>query len=281
MKTGFVLEGGAMRGIYTAGVLDVFMEAGIEVDGLIGVSAGAIYGASYVSNQPGRSIRYVLKHCRNWRFMSFRSLLFTGDMVGRRFCYEEIPYRLDPLDFEAFRKSKVEFYACATNVETGKAEYLSEREERRMLTAVLASASMPMVSRIVEFDGKKYLDGGVGDSIPFEAFRKLGYDRQIVVTTQPKGYRKEPEKLMELIRRKYRKYPAFIESCRNRYLNYNACLERLAEAEKKGEALVIRPSRRIPIKRAEKDLAVVQAQYDLGREDALKRIEEVRAFLVS
>ncbi len=268
-----------MRGIYTAGVLDVFMEAGIEVDGLMGVSAGAIYGACYVSGQPGRSIRYVLKYCRDWRFMSFRSLLFTGDMVGRKFCYETIPHKLDPLDFQAFKESKVQFYVCATNVETGKAEYLSEREEKRMLNAVLASASMPMVSRIVEFDGKKYLDGGVGDSIPFEAFRDMGYDRQIVVTTQPKGYRKEPEKLMELIRRKYRKYPAFIESCENRYLNYNACLERLAEAEEKGEALVIRPSRRIPIKRAEKDLSVVQAQYDLGWEDALKRVEEVRKFL--
>lgn len=281
MKTGFVLEGGAMRAIYTAGVLDVFMEKGIWVDGLVGVSAGAIYGACYVSNQPGRSIRYVLKYCRNWRFMSFRSLLFTGDMVGRRFCYEEIPYRLDPLDFEAFRKSKVEFYACATNIETGKAELLSEREADRMLDIVRASASLPMVSRIVEFDGKKYLDGGIADSIPFEAFRKLGYDRQIVVTTQPKGYRKEPEKLIELMRKKYHKYPAFIESCENRYLNYNACLKRLEEAEERGEVLLIRPSKRIVVKRAEKDLAVVQAQYDLGRKDALERIEEVRAFLAS
>lgn len=279
MKTGFVLEGGAMRGIYTAGVLDVFMEENIQVDGVAGVSAGAIHGASFVSAQPGRNVRYHKKYCANWRFMSMRSLLLTGDMVGYKFCYDDIPYRLDPFDFKTFAESKIEFYAGVTNVETGKAELLQGRSETEMLANIHASASLPVVSKIVTINGKKYLDGGIADSIPAEAFKKLGYDRQVVVLTQPEGYQKQPEKLLPIIRKEYRKYPKFVEACENRYLVYNETVDRLEEAAKAGEIVLIRPSKRIPIKRTEKNPEVIQAQYDLGREDALKQLSQVKEFL--
>lgn len=279
MKTGFVLEGGAMRGIYTAGVLDVFMEEGIQVDGVAGVSAGAIHGASYVSGQPGRNLRYHKTYCRDWRFMSFRSWLLTGDMVGYEFCYDTIPYQLDPFDFKKFAESKTEFFAGVTNVETGGAELLSSRVEKEMLANIHASASLPVVSKIVEIGDKKYLDGGISDSIPSEAFRRIGYDRQVVVLTRPEGYRKRPEKLLTIIRKQYRKYPKFVEACERRYLVYNETVDKLEEAGKKGDIILIRPSKGIPIKRTEKNPKVVQAQYDLGREDALEQLEAVKEYL--
>lgn len=279
MKTGFVLEGGAMRGIYTAGVLDVFMEEGIQVDGVAGVSAGAIHGASYVSGQPGRNLRYHKTYCRDWRFMSFRSWLLTGDMVGYEFCYDTIPYQLDPFDFKKFAESKTEFFAGVTNVETGGAELLSSRVEKEMLANIHASASLPVVSKIVEIGDRKYLDGGISDSIPSEAFRRIGYDRQIVVLTRPEGYRKSPEKLMTVIRKQYRKYPKFVEACKRRYLVYNETVDKLEEAGKKGDIILIRPSERIPIKRTEKNPKVVQAQYDLGRKDAFEQLEAVKEYL--
>ena len=268
-----------MRGIYTAGVLDVFMEENIQVDGIAGVSAGAIHGASYVSAQPGRNLRYHKKYCRDWRFMSMRSWLRTGDIVGYEFCYHTIPYQLDPFDFEQFAKSKTEFFAGVTNIETGTAELLSSRVEKELLANIHASASLPVVSRIVEIGDRKYLDGGIGDSIPWEAFKRIGYNRQIVVLTRPEGYRKRPEKLMPIIRMQYRKYPKFIEACEKRYLMYNETIDKLEAAARDGEIVLIRPSKLIPIKRTEKNPEVVQAQYDLGRQDALKRLDDVREYL--
>ena len=273
------MEGGAMRGIYTAGVLDVFMEQGIEVDGVLGVSAGSVHGAVYVAKQHGRNLRYTKKYCNYWKFMSFRSLFFTGDMVGKKFCYEEIPYKLDPFDFQAYEESKTEFYACVTNLETGEAEYLPAKDPDKVLECIRASASMPIVSRVVEIDGKKYLDGGTGDSIPFEAFRKMGFDRLIVVVTRPEGYEKEPEKLMGLIKRKYIKYPKYIEKSRNRHIEYNESIQKLKELEQQGEVLVIRPSKTIAISRMEKNPDRIQEQYDLGRKDALERLAQIKDFL--
>ena len=148
-----------------------------------------------------------------------------------------------------------------------------------MLANIHASASLPVVSRIVEIGDRKYLDGGIGDSIPWEAFKRIGYNRQIVVLTRPEGYRKEPEKLMPIIRIQYRKYPKFIEACKRRHLVYNETVDKLEAAAKDGEIVLIRPSKRIPIKRTEKNPEVVQAQYDLGRQDALKQLDAVREYL--
>ena len=177
MKTGLVLEGGGVRGIYTAGVLDVFLEKGICFDGVIGVSAGAIHGCSFLSGQHGRSIRYYSNYCSDPRFMSVSSLLKTGGLVGVDFCYHEIPEKLDLYDNEAFMRNGVPFYAVCSNVETGKPEYLRMTDMFAQIDILRASASMPYVSRLVEINGKKYLDGGSTDSIPVDAFRNMGYEK--------------------------------------------------------------------------------------------------------
>lgn len=237
MKKGLVLEGGAMRGIYTAGVLDAFLEQNIAVDGVIGVSAGAVHGCSYVSGQHGRSIRYYLKYMKNPRFMSFRSLLKTGNLVETEFSYHELPDRLDVFDRKAFAESPMDFYVGCTNVETGKPEYilLDTMDE---IDYMRASASMPMVSQIVEVGGMKLLDGGVADSVPIRAFQQMGYEKNIVVLTRPAGYRKKkssigPAKWI------YRKYPAFVKAMEERYKVYNETMDQIEEMEKSGEIFVI------------------------------------------
>lgn len=277
MKTGLVLEGGAMRGIYTAGVLDEFMKNRIRTDGVIGVSAGAIHGCSYVSGQYQRSIRYYLKYMNDWRFMSFRSLIRTGDLVGADFCYHELPEKLDVFDHDAFEHSGIPFYVVCTNLETGKAEYF-HMETMRDIARVQASASMPLVSRIVEADGKKLLDGGAADSIPIRAFRSMGYEKNIIVLTRPEGYRKKPSR-MGMIRRVYKEYPEFIRAMETRYIRYNRTLEFIKRLEDRGEALVIRPSRNLKMGRTEKNPKKVKEAYLLGRKDAAEKMEAVKRFV--
>lgn len=173
-KTGLVLEGGGMRGIYTAGVLDLFMDRGLAFDGVIGVSAGAIHGCSFLAGQRGRNIRYYKKYCRDWRFMSLRNLLFTGDIAGGKFCYHTLPEQLDPFDYETFNRNPAEFYVCCSNVKTGKPEYLHLTDMKEQIDYLRASASLPLVSRIVKAGGKLLLDGGCTDSIPVKAFMEMG-----------------------------------------------------------------------------------------------------------
>lgn len=278
MKTGLVLEGGSVRGIFTAGVLDVFLEKGIFFDGVIGVSAGAIHGCSYLSGQRGRSIRYYRNYCADPRFMSFSSLIKTGDLVGVDFCYHEIPEKLDIYDNEAFLKNNVPFYAVCSNVETGKPEYLQMTDMFRDIDILRASASMPYVSRIVELGGKKYLDGGSTDSIPVEAFQRMGYEKNVVVLTRDITYRKKPEMRL-LSKLMYRRYPAFAKVQADRYLAYNRTVERILELEKEGSVFVIRPSTPPGIGRMEKDPRKVQALYEQGREEALRCIPALQDWL--
>lgn len=278
--TGFVLEGGAMRGIYTAGVLDELMAWGARPDGILGVSAGAIHGATYVAGQQGRNVRYMKKYCANWRFMSFRSLLVTGDLIGRKFSYEDLPYRLDPFDFKTFLHSPIRFYALATDVETGEAVCLpAQRDEACFLDALRASSSMPLVSTTVRLDGRRYLDGGTADSIPLKRFEQMGYHRNLVVLTQPASYIKPPDQAMPLMRLRYARYPAFVKASATRHERYNEALNYVNEAERAGRALVLRPSERIPVGRTEKNPTVLERQYQLGRKDAQMRLEEITAFL--
>ena len=192
MKHGLVLEGGAMRGLFTAGVIDVMMEEGIGFDGAIGVSAGAVFGSNYKSNQPGRVIRYNLRFCQDPRYSSFRSLAKTGDLFGADFCYREIPDHLDPFDREAYESSPMDFYVVATDVHTGKPVYHNCRKgDREDLDWFRASASMPLAARIVEVGGYQLLDGGISDSIPLKYLESVGYDRNVVILTQPMGYEKK------------------------------------------------------------------------------------------
>ncbi len=279
MKTGLILEGGAKRGIYTAGVLDIFLEHGIRFDGVIGVSAGAIHGCSYVSEQIGRSIRYNLNYGNDYRFMSFRSWLLSGNVVDTKFCYHELPEKLDVFDYKTFEKSKTAFYVTCSNVETGKPEYIRCLDMLAEIDYLRASASLPVVSKMVKIGGKKYLDGGICDSIPLRAFMNIGYDRNVVVCTRPRGYRKKPSKMSWLTKLVYRQYPDFVKAAENRHLMYNQELDDIEQLEKEGKVLVIRPSQTIKIGKMEHNLDIVRQMYDLGRADAEEIWPQVQQFL--
>lgn len=281
MKKGLVLEGGGMRGMYTAGVLDVFMEEGITVDGVVGVSAGAIMGCSYKSGQRGRSLRYNMEYCQDQRYFGMKSLLKTGDLFNEEFCYHEIPERLDPFDEESYRNNPMEFYAVCTDVETGKPVYhLCERGDAQDVQWYRASGSMPLVSRVVELDGMKLLDGGIADSIPITWFRSIGYERNIVVLTQPKGYRKEKNRSLPAMKVAMRKYPAVYEAMARRHEVYNDTLDELERLEKAGEVLILRPSRPIHVGRTERDKRRLKMLYTLGTYDAKQNLEAIRKFLM-
>ena len=280
IKTGLVLEGGAMRGMFTAGVLDVFIENGIDFDGLIGVSAGACFGCSYQSGQHGRTFRYNVKYCRDKRYCSFRNLILTGDMYGKKFCYYDLPEKLDVFDKEAFNNSRMKFYIVATDVETGKPVYRSfDKAEGDFTEFMRASASMPFVSRIVKVGGKKLLDGGISDSIPLEYFEKEGYNRNIVVTTRELGYTKEKNPLSPIAPLVYARYPNMAKAIAERHIMYNRQLEYIAEREKNGSVLVIRPEKPLELKHAEHDEEKLRVAYESGRAVAEKRLCEIKKFL--
>ena len=280
MKNGLVLEGGAMRGLFTAGVIDVFMEKGIEFDRIVGVSAGACFGCNYKSGQPGRAIRYNTRFAKDKRYCSVRSLIRTGDMFGADFCYHEIPEKLDIFDTEHFAKSPVEFYVVCTDVETGKPVYRRcDKGVGDDLEWIRASASMPLASRIVRIGERKLLDGGISDSIPLRFMEKTGIERNVVVLTQPRDYRKKPAKSTKLIRRVMRKYPAFVNAAADRYKMYNAELNYVREAESDGRALVIAPAEKLPVGHVEHDPDVMREVYRIGRNTASAMLGEVKQFL--
>ena len=280
MKKGLILEGGAMRGMFTAGVIDVMMEHDIVFDGAIGVSAGAVFGCNYKSHQIGRTLRYNTKFCQDPRYASFRSLLTTGDLYGADFCYNEIPNKLDPFDLETYRNSPMEFYVVCTDVETGKPVYQKcMTGDAHDILWMRASASMPLVSRIVEVDGYKLLDGGISDSIPIRQFQKLGYDRNIIVLTQPLDYVKPKNQMVPLLRVMMRKYPNLVRTMRFRHDIYNATTAYIRKLEQKGRVLVIRPEAPLGIARVEHDPKELTRVYQLGRDVAEKRLEEMQTFL--
>lgn len=267
-----------MRGIYTAGVLDVFMERGIVFDGVIGVSAGAVHGCSYLSNQRGRSLRYYKKYCKDPRFMSLRSFLLTGNIVGADFCYRELPDKLDIYDHAAFLQSKSAFYAVATNIRTGEAEYLRITDMRAQIDSVRASASLPYLSRPVEIGGELYLDGGCTDSIPIDAFHGMGYGRNVLILTRPANHVRKPEHPF-LARLMYRKYPKLEQALCNHHVRYNETVKRIAQYEQDGSVLVIRPDAPLNIGRLEKDPKNVQRVYEIGYADGMRMAERVEAFI--
>ena len=279
-KTGLVLEGGAMRGMYTAGVLDVLMEEKIQTDGVIGVSAGAVFGCNYKSGQIGRTLRYNLQFCGDKRYGSIHSLIKTGDIYDVEFCYHEIPEVIDPFDNEAFVKNPADFYVVCTDVETGKPVYHKCTDcGRDDLKWMQASASMPLVSKIVETDGYKLLDGGIADSIPIMWFRRQGYKKNLVILTRPEGYRKKKMKFQKALNLMLRHYPNLAKAMARRYKVYNRTLDKLEELSKKGEVMILQPSRLIEVSRLEKDPEKLKALYQLGREDAKRKLAEIRAFL--
>ena len=278
--TGLVLEGGAMRGLFTAGVLDVMMENGLVADGTIGVSAGAVFGCNYQSGQIGRTLRYNLRFCREWRYCSLRSLLLTGDLYGAKFCYYKLPLELDLYDYEAYASNTHPFYVVCTDVETGKAVYRKcERADGEDREWFRASASMPLASRVVEVSGRKLLDGGIADSIPLKYFESIGYDRNVVVLTQPEGFVKKPSRGNALVGMLLGKYPNMVKTLKRRHEMYNEASAYITEREKAGAAFVIRPPKALEMSRTEHDPVRLCAAYNMGREEALRRLDELKAFM--
>ena len=277
-KSCLVLEGGAMRGIYTAGVLDALMEKNIKVDAIIGVSAGALFGANYVSNQKGRAIRYNLENTNNKDYISISSLIRTGNIVNKEFCFDKLINEIDPFDFKTFDKSNIKFYATITNLETGKPEYKLIKDSKKEMEYLRASGSMPLLSRIVKINNKKYLDGGISDSIPVKKAQELGYDKIIVVETQPKDYIKKKYKMLPF-KIVYRKYKKFLETVNNRHIKYNNTTKYIIDEEKEGKIIVIRPSKKIKIGKIEKDKKIIKKQYNLGYYDTINNISRIKEYL--
>lgn len=278
MKIGLVLEGGAMRGLYTCGVLDVFLKENINVDCIIGVSAGALFGINYCSNQPGRVLRYQKKYVKEKNYLGLKTFLKTGNIVNKKLAYYDIPRKYDIFDEETFKKSKTKFYAVVTNVTTGKAEYIKITDTNKQIKYFEATGAMPFVSKMVEIGNEKYLDGALADSIPVTKMQELGYDKIIVVLTKPAGYRKRknPEFFAE---KRYKEYPKLVEAINTRYLRYNATLEKIEELEKKKEIFVIRPSHKVKMSRIEKDPAKIEEMYNLGVTDTEELLATLKDYL--
>lgn len=279
-KTGLILEGGAMRGMFTCGVLDVFMENGISFDGAAGISAGATFGCNLKSRQIGRALRYNMKFSRDWRYCSLKSLIKTGDLYGAEFCYHTIPEKLDPFDRAAFESNPMEFYIGATDVETGGVRFHKCTDGGpRDIEWMRASASMPVVSNIVTVDGYKMLDGGIVCSVPYEYMEEQGYNRNVIVLTRQKGYRKKKSSIVPLVKLVLRKYPAMGRAMAVRHIVYNAQMDEIERKEARGEVLVIRPPEDPGIGRTEKDPAELERVYQMGRSEAMRMLLEIRAFL--
>lgn len=280
IRTGLVMEGGAMRGMFTAGVIDILMEKGIGFDGAIGVSAGATFGCNFKSHQIGRAIRYNRRFCRDWRYCSFRSLIRTGDLYGAEFCYRTLPDELDLFDTETYSADPMPFYVVCTDCESGRPVYHAiNKGDHEDLDWMRASASMPVVSRPVELEGRKYLDGGVSDSIPLEAFEKMGYARNVVILTQPDSYRKEKGKMAGLIGLMVKKYPGIAKALETRPDRYNAQVQYIREREAAGAAFVIRPDAPLNIGSVCHDPDELMRVYRIGRKKMTGLLEDLKAFL--
>ncbi|MEE0950000.1 MAG: patatin family protein [Streptococcus equinus] len=278
MSVGLVLEGGGMRGLYTAGVLDAFLDAGIEVDGIVSVSAGALFGVNFLSKQKGRALRYNKKYASYPEYMGLRSWLKTGNVVNKDFTYYKVPMELDIFDEKTFEESGVPFYATVTNLATGKPEYHKVDNVFEQMELLRASSALPLASKIVEWNGNKYLDGGLSDSIPVDFAKSLGFDKLIVVLTRPIDYRKKPSsgRLYKLF---YRRYPKFVEVASKRYEHYNATVEHIIDLEKNGELFAIRPSQNLEIGRLETNPEKFEEIYQVGVNDTEGILKQLKNYL--
>lgn len=277
-KTALVLEGGAMRGMYTAAVLDVLMDEGIKVDAIYATSAGVLFGVNYISGQRGRAIRYNKRFSRDKRYMGIYSLVTSGNIINKDFAFYEVPFELDLFDQEAYSRSNTKMIATVTNVHTGGVEYVEVKNVFEQMEVLRAASAMPFVSQMVELDGQFYLDGGLSDSIPLKKCQADGYERIIVVETRPAGYRKAkssslPAKLF------YSKYPNLVETINNRYVAYNDILQEIDDLDAKGDIVLVRPSKELHLGRIESNPDRLQEMYDLGVGDAKALLHRIKEFL--
>ena len=279
MKVGLVLEGGGMRALFTAGVLDALLDVKeLDIDGIIGVSAGALFGANYVSGQKERAIRYNKKYARDKRYMGLHSWITTGNAVNKEFAFYELPFKLDVFDQEKFKESKIEFHVVMTNVENGQAEYVLIEDVFEQMEYLRATSALPFASKIIEINGKKYLDGGISDSIPIDYCQSLGYDKIILVLTRPENSYKE-DKLNFLYKLVYRKYPNLVERLINMGKDYEVVLKKIKDLETENKIFVIRPPKVLKIGRLEKNEDKIQNVYDIGLNTGKKEIDNLLKYL--
>ena len=280
-QAGLILEGGGMRGVYTAGVLDAFLENGIAFSSIYGVSAGACHASSFISKQFGRAFRSCADYVDKPEYMSFRNILRTGSMFSKEYVYSTIPNVLDPFDYETFRNYQGRFYAVLTDADTGEAVYVRVRDLKKQMWAIRASASLPLISKTTVVHGRAFLDGGIADSIPIRKSMSDGNVKNVVILTRELGYRKQPNKMMPLIKLRYPKSKGFVERAGDRYLRYNETLDFLAMEEQKGNVFVIQPDRKVEVSRTEKNRERLEALYQEGLEDGRKSIDALKVYLES
>ena len=279
MKVGLVLEGGGMRALFTAGVLDALLDVKeLDIDGIVGVSAGALFGANYVSRQKERAIRYNKKYARDKRYMGLHSWITTGNAVNKDFAFYELPFKLDVFDQEKFKQSKIDFYVVMTNVENGQAEYVLIEDIFEQMEYLRATSALPFASKIIEINGKKYLDGGISDSIPIDYCQSLGYDKIILILTRPENSYKE-DKLNFLYKLVYRKYPNLVERLINMGKDYEVVLKKIKDLETENKIFVIRPPKVLKIGRLEKNEDKIQSVYDIGLNTGKKEIDNLLKYL--
>ena len=278
-KTCLVLEGGAMRGIYTAGVLDTLMQNNIKFDAIIGVSAGALFGINYKSNQKGRAYRYNMKYINDKEYIGLYSYLTTGNIMNKSFCFDKLVNELDKFDYQAFKNNKTKFYVVVTNLLTGTPEYqeLTDLNDQNQMEYLRASGSMQYVSKPVKINNNYYLDGATGDSIPIKYMEKLGFNKIIVVGTRPEGYKKQykpqPSKIF------YKKYPKFIKGLSKRASMYNETIKYIEKKANNHEIIFIRPSQDLKVKRIEKNKKKLSSLYTLGQNDTKEIISTINKYL--
>ena len=279
MKVGLVLEGGGMRALFTAGVLDALLDIKeLDIDGIVGVSAGALFGVNYVSGQKERAIRYNKKYARDKRYMGFYSWITTGNAVNEEFAFYEIPFKLDVFDQEKFKESKIDFHVVMTNIENGQAEYILIEDVLEQMEYLRATSALPFASKIIEINGKKYLDGGISDSIPIDYCESLGYDKIILILTRPEDAHKN-DKLSFLYKLVYRKYPNLVERLINMGKDYEIVLKKIKDLENKNKIFVIRPPQVLKIGRLEKNEDKIQNVYDIGLNTGIKEIDNLLNYL--
>ena len=277
-KNGLVLEGGGMRALFTAGVLDAFLEKSLCIDTMVSVSAGALFGVNYVSQQKGRAVRYNIKFAGDKRYMSLKNWFKTGNVLDKKFAYYDLPMKLDVFDEKKFSESNINFYIVLTNIETGKAEHILIKDVFDQMEYLRATSALPFASKIIKIDGKKYLDGGITDPVPVDYCKKMGCDKLIVVLTRPKGKYKE-DKLNWLFKIVYKKYPKLVERLVNMENDYKKTLKKIIELEDKGEIFVIRPDEVLDIGRLETNKEKIKEIYNKGLEKGRKEIEKLEKYL--
>ena len=278
-QAGLVLEGGGMKGVYSSGVLEFFLDKGIEFSSCYGVSAGACSLCSFLSKQKGRAYHVTVDYLEDKNYCSVYSLLKTGDLFGADMCYYQIPEKLYPYDYETFDSHQGNFYSVVTNIETGEPEYIPIKDLKVDIEAIRASASLPLVSRNVSINGKLYLDGGISDAIPLKRAMQDGNQKNVVIMTKETGYRRKPSSMLSLTRMRYKKYPKVYELMKERHTVYNETLDFIEEQVAAGNTFLIRPKTKSDVGRIEKDKEKLTALYEQGYQDASECYEDLIRFL--